>query len=78
MTEHLRAGIYRHYKGHLYQVLGYAGDSSIEGRTVVVYVGLELGDARPGPRMHVRETSDFFAEVNGRPRFEYEGPEWRP
>jgi hypothetical protein len=76
----LPAGIYRHWKGHLYQVLGYASDSNDEGRIVVVYVGLELDGAPPGPRMHVRTASDFHGsvEVNGAlvPRFEFAGPVW--
>lgn len=72
------AGIYRHYKGHLYLVLGYASDADQEGRDVVVYVGLELDDARPGPRMRVRTAGQFLGdvEVGGVtvPRFTYEGP----
>jgi hypothetical protein len=61
----LPAGVYRHYKGHQYLVLGYARDSdSADGRIVVVYIGLELtGD--PGPiRMHVRTVEDFLADVD--------------
>jgi hypothetical protein len=76
----LPAGVWRHWKGHLYQVLGYATDSSIAGRTVVVYIGLELDGASPGPRMHVREAAEFTGRVefNGAmiPRFEYLAPEW--
>lgn len=60
----LRAGVYRHYKGHHYLVLGYAHDANHEGRSVVVYVGLELDGARHGERMAVRTVEDFFALVN--------------
>jgi hypothetical protein len=78
----LPAGVWRHWKGHLYQVLGYAADSSIEGRIVVVYIGLELDGARPGPRLHVREAAEFLghAEFSGAliPRFEYVAPDWQP
>lgn len=76
----LQAGIYRHYKGQLYQVLGYAQDSTIDGRIVVVYVGLELAGATAGrPRMNVRSVEDFFGQApNGNPRFEFVGAEWRP
>jgi len=80
MAEELQAGIYRHYKGHHYLVLGRAADSSIPGRSVVVYVGLELEGASPGPRMHVREYEEFFSWVSHkgkhRRRFTYVGPNW--
>lgn len=60
----LPAGIYRHYKGHYYLVLGYAQDSNDESRTVVVYVGLETdGASVDRPRMNVRTVDDFFADV---------------
>jgi hypothetical protein len=78
--EDLPSGIYRHYKGHLYLVLGYATDSNIVGRRGVVYVGLELSGAREGARMHFRTVDNFFSDVivDGRvlPRFTYLGPEW--
>jgi len=48
----MQAGIYRHYKGGLYQVLGVAQDSETE-ELVVVYVALTGADL-PGPRMRVR------------------------
>jgi hypothetical protein len=78
----LKAGVYRHYKRHLYLVLGYGHDSNYEGRDVVVYVGLELDDAKTGPRLAVRTVEDFFATVqpdgsNERVRrFTYVGPSW--
>ncbi len=60
----LPTGIYRHYKGHYYLVLGYAQDSNEDSRTVVVYVGLEIGGASVDrPRMNVRTVEDFFADV---------------
>lgn len=66
MTElpDLTAGIWRHFKGHLYLVLGYANDANSEGRTVVVYVGLQLDGARHGERISVRTVEDFFAVVD--------------
>jgi hypothetical protein len=64
VTRELHAGVYRHYKGHLYLVLGYADDANTEGRTVVVYVGLQLDGAGPGARIKVRTAEDFFAPVN--------------
>lgn len=89
----LPAGIYQHYKGHLYHVLGYGSDSNYEGRVVVIYFGIELHDARKGPRLHVRTVEDFFAIVDvstGKVidqlepttlcprRFTYLGTEWTP
>lgn len=50
----LRPGIYRHYKGQLYQALGYGHDSNDETRVVVVYVPLQLDGAHEGPRLAVR------------------------
>jgi hypothetical protein len=81
----LMTGIYRHYKGPLYLVLGYAHDANAdelcdlelaripetdiepmfpEGRTVVVYVGLQLDDAHRGARLAVRTAADFHARVH--------------
>lgn len=77
---HLPAGVYRHYKGHHYLVLGFGHDSNVDGRNVVVYVGLELEGASRAPRMNVRTVEDFFAsvELSGRKvrRFTYIGPIW--
>lgn len=71
-------GIYRHYKGPLYLVLGLAHDANAETlwtldargelecrgeRTVVVYVPLQLDGAHTGPRMAVRTLEDFIADV---------------
>lgn len=78
MTE-LRAGIWRHYKGPLYLVLGLAHDANagelftfdavaqdfdpVEEREVVVYIGLQLDAAHAGARLAVRTLADFMAEV---------------
>lgn len=84
----LRAGVYRHYKGKLYLVLGYGRLSDIdEDRAVVVYIGLELSDASEGPRLQVRSAEGFWNYVTtdgevadqmraGVPRFTYVGPVW--
>lgn len=61
----LPAGVYQHYKGPSYLVLGYGHDSNEDGRDVVVYVGLQLDDAKPGPRLAVRTAADFLAQVCG-------------
>jgi len=69
----MKLGIYRHWRGHLYQVIGVANDANSDtlygndeeqrwpngDRRVVVYIGLDLTDASAGPRMHVREVEDF-------------------
>ncbi len=60
----LRAGVYRHYKGHLYLVLGYGRDANDDDRDVVVYIGLELHGSKPGARIMVRTVDDFYAIVN--------------
>lgn len=62
----LHAGVYQHYKGPLYLVLGFGHDANHDGRDVVVYVGLELDAAKPGPRLAVRTAADFLADVNPR------------
>lgn len=85
----LQAGVYRHYKGHHYLVLGYGHDANDADREVVVYVGLELDGAKQGPRLAVRTADDFLADVDPAtgespvewsddlvPRFEYVGPAW--
>lgn len=64
----LPAGVYRHYRGALYHVFGYASDSTNgqEDRApLVAYMGLELtACARPGPRILVRDAAEFFAVVD--------------
>lgn len=70
----LRMGIYRHYKGPLYQTFGLAHDANAEDlyvpdgaggfrplgeRKVAVYIGLQFDGAHPGPAMAVRTLEDF-------------------
>src|SRR5688500_14356939 len=52
----MQAGIYRHYKGGYYQVLGVAADSSNDApeQQYVVYIAL-TGIHLPGPRMRIRK-----------------------
>lgn len=72
MTD-LLAGVYKHYKGGLYMVMGVARHSETEER-LVAYVPLSV---QPGPRITVRPYDMFFdtVTVNGRnlPRFTYMG-----
>ena len=51
------AGVWRHWKGADYLVLGLGHDADVEGRTVVVYV--PLYDV-PGPRLAVRTVEGFL------------------
>ena len=68
----LPTGVWRHWKGRDYLVLGLGHDADVEGRTVVVYV--PLYDV-PGPRLAVRTAASFLEEVEpGVPRFRYVGP----
>ena len=60
----LLAGIYRHYKGPLYEVSGYAHDANIDGRVLVLYRGLELDGAKLGPRWSVREPTHPGGDVD--------------
>ena len=66
------AGVWRHWKGADYLVLGLGHDTDIEGRMVVIYVPLyEVA----GPRLAVRTVEGFLGEASpGVPRFVYRGP----
>jgi hypothetical protein len=72
----MKSGVYRHYKGGLYQCLGLAAHSETDER-MVVYVSLTGADL-PGPRLRVRPFALWndpvewpSGEVKG--RFEYLG-----
>lgn len=73
----MMAGIYKHYKGDYYQVLGMAAHTETQER-MVVYISLDAG--RPGPRMRVRPFEMFVETVEWpdgavRRRFIYIGDE---
>lgn len=60
----MRAGIYKHYKGGYYLVLGLARDSTNThepNQDYVVYVSMDA--SKPGPRMRVRLREEFFSLV---------------
>ena len=67
----LRAGIYKHYKGGLYLVLGVAVHSETEEK-LVAYVPLGV---KAGPRIKVRPYDMFFEDVTvsgqTKPRYTY-------
>ncbi len=75
MSIDLLSGIYQHFKGEYYLVLGVARHSETEEK-FVVYVPLYL---REGPRISVRPLEMFLDEVerDGKkmPRFKYIGTE---
>lgn len=61
----LPAGIYRHYKGHLYQALGYGTDANNHGHIMVFYLGLELEGAQTGlPRLHARAATSSDPKID--------------
>jgi hypothetical protein len=78
VIEEVRAGIWKHYKGQHYLVIGGGHDANADAlyddphqrdpeplgeREVVVYIPLEMDGAHTGFRMAVRTLSDFNALV---------------
>lgn len=76
LVSQYRAGVYRHYKGPLYEARELAHDANSDtlfdaqeepqfpdGRIVVVYQALQLDGAHEGPRTAVRTLEDFLAIV---------------
>jgi hypothetical protein len=59
-----QCGIYKHFRGHLYQVFGVAHDANNEYRICVVYIGLEIDGASLGPRLAVRTMHNFLEWVH--------------
>ena len=70
-AQQVPAGVWRHWKGKAYLVLGLGHDADHEERTVVVYVPLyEVG----GPQLAVRSIAGFLEEASpGVPRFRFLG-----
>jgi len=52
----MQAGIYKHYKGGLYQVLG-VGQHTETNEIVVIYIPLQHDPSHTGPRLRVRPAS---------------------
>jgi hypothetical protein len=71
----LKTGVYRHWRGPLYEVSGYIHDANIEGRVGVLYRSLELTGAHEGPRWAFRNVDGedaFFDWVD-----QATGNEWQ-
>lgn len=61
----LPAGVYRHWKGPLYHVLGYGHDANSDlDRAVVIYIGLQLQGAHTGPRLAARTAMSDDPDVD--------------
>lgn len=78
MITSIACGVWQHYKGGLYQVLGIGAHSETDEK-MVVYVSLTGADL-PGPRLRVRPLSLWFDTVEWpdgprRPRFVFVGTE---
>lgn len=69
----MECGVYEHYKGGRYLLLG-IGEHTESGEAVVVYVSL-TGAHLPGPRLRVRPLALFTDQVDGQPRFKFIGQE---
>lgn len=71
----LPAGIYQHYKGGYYQVIGMAENSDKQGELSVVYISLS-GMHLPGLRMRYRDLKSWLEPVpGGQVRYLYVGQE---
>ncbi len=69
----MRTGVYRHYKGGYYQLIG-VGEHTETGEDLVVYVALDA--SLPGKRLRVRPlhgSDGWESEISpGVPRFQWE------
>jgi hypothetical protein len=66
----MNVGMYRHYKGGMYLLLG-IGEHTETKEIVAVYVSMNAD--LPGPRIRVRPLHMFIDYVGKEPRFEYVG-----
>lgn len=73
-TPDILSGVYRHYKGGLYLVLGVARHTETDDK-LILYIPLYTRPDHKGPRFQVRPLEMFLGkvEVNGKkvPRFKY-------
>lgn len=77
-TQDVYAGVYQHYKGSLYLVLGLARHTETEEK-LIAYIPLYTRPEHTGPRICVRPFEMFMdmVTVDGEEvsRFKYLGPE---
>lgn len=59
-----KPGIYKHYKGGLYEADHLVRDANDASRVGVHYIGLELAGAKDGPRHLVRTWQDWSAKIH--------------
>ncbi|HSX14604.1 MAG TPA: hypothetical protein VLE72_01680 [Candidatus Saccharimonadales bacterium] len=57
-----RPGIYRHYKGRLYEATHLTHNASSGGRVEIYYVALEIDPSHEGPRHATREFREFLID----------------
>lgn len=62
----MQCGVYQHYKGGLYQVLG-IGQHTETDEILVIYVALS-GPLMPGPRIRCRPITEFNGPVEVSPK----------
>jgi hypothetical protein len=78
LPENIFAGVYQHYKGGLYYVLGLARHTETDEK-LIAYIPLYTRPDHPGPRIQVRPITMFFETVVSLgkeiPRFKYLGAE---
>ncbi len=76
--EDVYSGVYQHYKGGLYLVLGVAQHTETD-EILMTYIPLYTQEDHKGPRLRVRPLKMFLEKItiNGKkiPRFKYLGPE---
>lgn len=76
--EHIYSGVYQHFKGGLYFVLGLARHTETNER-LICYIPLYTKEGHEGPRLQVRPLGKFFENVEHEgktvPRFKYLGKE---
>lgn len=59
----LRSGVWKHYKGGLYEVIGYSQNTSDGNREQVAYVPLYTDPEKIGPRIQTRDVEEWFEYV---------------
>lgn len=69
-TEPMKCGIYQHYKGGFYLLIGEAEHTETKER-LAIYVSLD--PTLSGPRIRARPLHEFIGYVGACPRFDFVG-----